>query len=184
MERRKFTRVVLALLVLGIVLLLVPGVIMALEKLAYALPAFWKGALLLFLFVGKIALFVLLFFAVPEFLLLLRLDAMSFWTRTLTGGLSGVFFVLVVFLSTSFGPVFLLQKAPGEIFLDYVHLFSNPLAFAEDFYAAAGPGQLIAAILIGMGFGGFAWARIYRLPDDNKRDWDGPILGGRPPYTH
>jgi hypothetical protein len=184
MEWRKFVRTVFALLVLGTVLLLIPGVIMALEKLAYSLPIFWKSSLLLFLFVGKIALFVLLFFAVPEFLLLLRLDAMSLWARISVGGLSGVIFALVVFSSTSFGPTFLLQKTSGEIFLDYVRLFSNPLAFAEDFYAAAGLGQLIAAVLIGMGVGGFAWARIYRLPGDDKRDWDGPILGDRPPYTH
>jgi hypothetical protein len=184
MEWRKAARVAFAFLVLAIALLLIPGVIMALEKLAYALPAFWKAALLLLLFVGKIALFVLLFFAVPEFLLLLRLDAMSLWTRVFVGGLSGILFALAVYLSTAFGPIFLLQKSSGEIFLNYVHLFSNPLAFAEDFYTAAGPGQLIAAILIGMGLGGLAWARIYRLPDDTKRDWDGPILGGRPPYTH
>jgi hypothetical protein len=139
--------VVLTMLSLWVAILFLFCVITALMKASQTLPDPWGTAFAFSCTAVYIALFVLLFFGLPELLLLLRLRELGLWTRVVVGGASSGFYLV-------------------SVFFKHVDI-----------------GSLIFVLLLGMAFGAFLWAPIYRLRGDNRRDWDQPMLGGRPPYS-
>ena len=176
--------VVLAMISLWAAILFLLCVLTALTKASQMLPAPWGTALGISCAAVYIALFVLLFFGLPELFLLLRLRELGLWTRLSVGGTSGGFFLFALFTETWTASILQKSKSVTEAMVWALKVkFGDPIGLVSAFVKHVDIGSLIFALLFGMAIGAFLWAPIYRLRGDNRRDWDQPILGGRPPYS-
>jgi hypothetical protein len=174
--------VILAIVSLLAAILFLLCVLTALTKASQMLPAPLGTALAVICTAVYIALFVLLFFGIPELFLLLRLRALGLWTRLAVGGTSGAFFLFALFTETWSATIVQKSKSVTEAMTLALKVkFGDPIGLVSAFVKYVDVGSLIFASLFGMAIGAFLWAPIYRLRGDNRRDWNLPILGGRPP---
>jgi hypothetical protein len=176
--------VILAMLSLWVVILLSLCIITAWMKASQMLPAPLGMVLAFSCTAVYIALFVLLLFGLPELFLLLRLQELGLWTRVVVGGTSGGFFLFALFTETWSATIVQKSKSVTEALISALKVkFGDPIGLISIFLKHVDISSLIFAVLFGMGMGAFLWAPIYRLRGDNRRDWDQPMLGGRPPYS-
>jgi hypothetical protein len=184
MNFKRTSFVVLAMTSLLVAILFLLCVMTALAKASQILPAPWGTALGFSCAVINIALFVSLFFGLPELFLLLRLRELGLWTRLSVGGTSGGFFLFALFTETWSASIVQKSKSVAEaMFWALKVKFGDPIELVAAFFKHVDVGSLIFALLFGMAIGAFLWTPIYRLRGDNRRDWDQPMLGGRPPYS-
>jgi hypothetical protein len=176
--------VALTMLSLWVATLFLFCVITALMKASQTLPDPWGTAFAFSCTAVYIALFVLLFFGLPELLLLLRLRALGLWTRVVVGGASSGFYLFALFTETWSATIVQKSKSVTEAMVWALKVkFGDPIGLVSVFFKHVDIGSLIFVVLLGMAFGAFLWAPIYRLRGDNRRDWDQPMLGGPPPYA-
>jgi len=176
--------VILAMISLFCAVLIWLCVFTALAKVAQMLPAPLSTALRLVCTVIYVGSFALLCFGLPELFLLIRLRALGTWTRFMTGGASGAFFLFALFSETWSGPIVQKSKSVGDAMYWALKVkFADPVGLVSLFIKHVDIGSLMFAVLFGAAMGVFLWAPIYRLSGDNRRDWDQPLLGGRPPYA-
>ncbi len=184
MNWRQGCTVTFAMIVFVVALLLVLGVMWMLWTALHGFAAPWGPTLLILLFAARVTLFVLLLFALPQCFLLLWLRATDFWPRLAVGGFSGWFVLFLTFVDSRLESIFEHTTSATAAFgLLTEHILMHPAKLLASFFVAVSPVSLIFFVLLGMVFAGFGWAPIYRLTGDNRRDWDRPTLGGRPPYA-
>ena len=120
------------------------------------------------------------FFAIPQCFLIIRLGVTNVWARATAGFVSGWIYLFAAFFEAQLMSQISKIDAVAlvsEMFLNL--LLSLPHQIAV-FFIRADWRTLLFFGLLGAAFGVLLWKPMYRL--DNKRDWDNPILGGRPPY--
>src|SRR5277367_4742005 len=126
--------VILAIISLLAAILFLLCVLTALAKASQMLPAPWGTALGFICAAVYIALFVLLFFGMPELYLLLRLRALGLWTRLAVGGASGGFFLFALFTETWSGAIVQKAKSVTEAMVWALKVkFGDPVGLVSAF---------------------------------------------------
>ena len=166
------------------VLLLLP-MIAALGKSVRELEHITGTIIFALAFLAHAFLMVALFLTMPPSYLLRRLQISSFWAYAAAGAFSGCLFLFVSFVDASVATKVMSTRSPIGVFLAYWDVYASSSAtLGAHFVAAVGVKSLMLFALLGAAISAFAWRTpLYRLSHDNNRDWEGRILGARPPYA-
>jgi len=170
-SRRRLWQVPLGFAALMVAFILVSYLLAAMLTGARALSGTPGGIAAMAVFVLHLAFVVVMFFALPQGFLVHRLDVTNLWARLGVGAVSGWMYLFASAIDAQLA-------LPGATF---VGLVTGLPRFAAGFAAHESRFDLVLFAAIGAAFGGLLWGPMYRL--GNKRDWDDPILGGRPPYA-
>ena len=124
---------------------------------------------------------IVIFFAFPQAFLLLKLGVTNFWARVFAGAISGWMYLFASFIDAQ---LIFHAATKGTVSAVGVAFWSIVIGMPHqvvDFALSESRADLVLFAVLGAAFGAFVWAPMYRL--SGKRDWDNPILGGRPPYA-
>jgi hypothetical protein len=178
--RRHLWQVPLGLAALLVVFVLLAFVVAVFEAIARQTSGV-SGVFLAISFMLYLAFVVITFFALPQAALLLKLGVTNVWARAFTGAISGWMYLFVMFVEVQ-----LMAHAEAErsVMSVSIALWKIAVALPQQiayFATHEGRGTLLFFALLGAALGAFIWRPMYRL--GGKRDWDDPILAGRPPYA-
>jgi len=178
---QQIAKILVAAIALMAMTIALPAVVAAIWLLVHNSSSFWASVTLGVLFIINVAYYVLLFFAMPQFYLLLSLGLMGRALRLAVGVLSGWLFLLALYSGTA---VSLLEQQTTAFSL--VPAYFNEVVswhFITGYFAFGSPLIFVASALVGMFITGLFWSPIYRLSGIRRADWDSVILSGRPPYA-
>jgi hypothetical protein len=180
LSRRRLWQVPLGLMAILIAFIAGAFLLAVIETLTHPssdLSGFFSVVVLIL----RVIFVVITFFAFPQAAMIIKLKVANVWARALTGAVSGWMYLFAGFIEAQ-----LLFRADTDHTVKSVSiaLWKIAVVFPQQVAYFAGhekPGTLIFFAALGAAFGVFFWKPMYRL--GRKRDWDDPMLAGRPPYA-
>ena len=178
--RRHLWQVPLGLVALLIVFVFFAFVLATIEAIALQRSGL-SGILLAISFILHLAFAVIIFFALPQAALLLKLNVRNVWARVFTGAISGWMYLFVTFVEAQLIALAEAERSVVRVTIAFWRILASLPGQIAFFAIHESRGTLLLFALLGAALGAFLWTPMYRLR--GKRDWDDPILAGRPPYA-
>jgi hypothetical protein len=178
--RRRLWQVPLGLVAILIAFIAGAFLLAVIETLTYP-SSDLTGFFSLVVLILRLAFVMVTFFAFPQAAMIIKLKVANVWARALTGAVSGWMYLFAGFIEAQ-----LLFRADTDHTVKSVSIALWKIAVGLPqqiayFAVHESLGTLLFFAVLGAAFGIFFWKPMYRL--GRKRDWDDPILAGRPPYA-
>jgi hypothetical protein len=181
---REIGRVALALVAVSMVALLFACVMLVVGRTASVAPSPLDSVLMIITVVLNLALTAILFLAIPQGVAL-RWLGVSHWAAYLAAGFAAGWTLLFVSLFESQLNDLVARQPAAEAPGIAIRLLVTGLPrLAGALYAGNSVGPLLLFGGIGAALCVFGWRNAFpRLQGDEGRDWEGRVLGQRPPYS-
>lgn len=184
MTTKQAAQVVLGLFAVLLGAILIDILLMALGRSVPHLVSPLDDVVVVLVLIVHLVLTVVLFFAIPQTLILWWASIDSRWPYFLVGVLSAAMFMTLGAIVVRLDVAVAHTPSVWSAFVACIATLANVRVLTGDFAVIGRDADLYWLMAIDAAICGFGWRNLmYRLPGDTGRDWEGRVLGGRPPYS-